>query len=265
MAGDWIKMRTNLWDDPRVARICDLTEQSEAAVVGGLYWLWSMADAHTEDGILPGLTLRAINRKTGLASFAEALVRVGWLKESDDGVCIVGFEEHNGASAKRRCQTAKRVANHGSTKDCEDKKRSTNAPLTHEALAIALNVSFDALAREEKRREELKNSVPNGTGGKPPGLTSKEMLWSQGIPLLIAAGVPEKNARSMLGGLCRAHGDEAVARVVADCAAIAPIEPVSWMQSALKVKVSPGAKRTQHTGFDTKDYKEGVNEDGTLV
>lgn len=30
MAGDWIKMRSNLWDDPRVTGICDLTDQKEA-------------------------------------------------------------------------------------------------------------------------------------------------------------------------------------------------------------------------------------------
>jgi len=48
VAGEWIKMRTNLWDDPRIARLCDLTDQSEATVIGGLYWLWAMADEHTE-------------------------------------------------------------------------------------------------------------------------------------------------------------------------------------------------------------------------
>lgn len=37
MAGDWIKMRGNLWDDPRVAKLCDLTDQGEAAIVGALY------------------------------------------------------------------------------------------------------------------------------------------------------------------------------------------------------------------------------------
>ena len=34
MAGDWIKMRTNLWDDPRVSRICDITGLAEAQVIG---------------------------------------------------------------------------------------------------------------------------------------------------------------------------------------------------------------------------------------
>ena len=66
MAGDRIKVRGNLWDDPRVGAVVDATESTEAAVVGALYWLWSTADQHTEDGFMPGLTLRQIDRKTGV-------------------------------------------------------------------------------------------------------------------------------------------------------------------------------------------------------
>jgi hypothetical protein len=111
MAGDWIKMRGNLWDDPRVAKLCDMTDQGEAAIVGALYWLWAAADQHTEDGCMPGLTLRQIDRKTGVAGFGAALVSIGWLVDDPQGVVIVGFEEHNGTSAKRRCIDAQRKAN----------------------------------------------------------------------------------------------------------------------------------------------------------
>lgn len=110
MAGEWIKMRTNLWDDPRVSRLCDLVDQPEAMVVGALYWLWAMADEHSEDGLLPGLTLRTIDRKTGVPGMGLALVQIGWLADSEAGVTVVNFAEHNGVSAKRRCSEAKRKA-----------------------------------------------------------------------------------------------------------------------------------------------------------
>ncbi len=110
MAGEWIKMRTNLWDDPRVSSLCDLTDQPEAMVVGGLYWLWAMADEHSEDGFLPGMTLRAVDRKTGVTGLGDALVQIGWVSASADGVQVINFDEHNGASAKRRCMEAKRKA-----------------------------------------------------------------------------------------------------------------------------------------------------------
>jgi hypothetical protein len=149
MAGDWIKMRGNLWDDPRVAALVDATETSEAAIVGGLYWLWATADQHTEDGFLPGLTLRQIDRKTGITGFGAALVSIGWLTEAMGGVVLENFTEHNGQSAKRRCTDAQRKANSrnlsASEADIEQTEDGQKAP--------------ECGAREEKRREE-KNIKP---------------------------------------------------------------------------------------------------------
>ncbi len=125
MAGEWIKMRTNLWNDPRVSRLCDLTDQPEAMIIGGLYWLWAMADEHSEDGFLPELTLRSIDRKTGVKGLGQALIDIGWMVELEDGLQVANFDEHNGASAKRRTMDAKRKANVRKVSACDaDKKRT---------------------------------------------------------------------------------------------------------------------------------------------
>ncbi len=170
MAGDWIKMRTNLWDDPRVGAIVDATDSSEAAVIGALYWLWAMADQHTEDGILPGLSLRQIDRKTGVPGFADALCRVGWLADHPEGVRITHFNEHNGESAKKRSQTAKRVAKH----------KTANAEVTHTALPNEKNRVSTALPREEKRREDI---PPTNVGGNAP---RKRVAPAQDCPADVA-------------------------------------------------------------------------------
>jgi hypothetical protein len=170
MAGDWIKMRGNLWDDPRVTCLVDLTDSSEALVVGALYWLWTTADQHTEDGRMPGLTLRQIDRKTGVQGIGNALVAVGWLEESEGSVTLLHFDEHNGESAKKRCQTAKRVAKH----------RSGNCDVTPEALPADDTSVTTALAREEKRREEEIPPIPP-EGGKPeaPSAQSRQPRQSR--------------------------------------------------------------------------------------
>lgn len=107
-ASDWMKMRTNLWDDPRVGRIVDETETGEAAIIGALYWLWAAADEHSVDGLLADMTFRQIDRKTGVKGFADAVARIGWIAESPEGVQIVRFDEHNGKSAKRRASESVR-------------------------------------------------------------------------------------------------------------------------------------------------------------
>lgn len=172
MAGDWIKMRGNLWDDPRVARIIDLTDSSEAAVIGALYWLWATADQHTEDGCMPGLTLRQIDRKTGVQGFGAALVAINWLRDDPQGVVLVSFEEHNGESAKRRCSDAKRKAgvrtlSESSRTDCgqdaDDLRRS-------------------AELEKEKSREEKKEEKPTAA----PWLTVPELV-SDGLSQNLSA------------------------------------------------------------------------------
>ena len=165
MAGDWIKMRGNLWDDPRVSKLCDLTDQSEAAIVGALYWLWAAADQHTEDGLMPGLTLRQIDRKTGVQGFGAALCQIGWLEDNPDGVRIVNFEEHNGTSAKRRCTDAQRKANVRNVSASDADKQQTESGQKTPNLG----------AREEKRREEEKTE--EAPSAKSPRGTALPKDW----------------------------------------------------------------------------------------
>lgn len=107
MSGDWIKMRCDLWDDPRVAALCDKLESNEAAVVGGLFRLWSIADQHSVDGLLIMMTPTALDRKVGLTGFADALEQIGWLANEPSGLRVTKFDEHNGESAKTRARNAK--------------------------------------------------------------------------------------------------------------------------------------------------------------
>jgi hypothetical protein len=163
MAGDWIKMRSNLWDDPRVARLVDLTESSEAAVVGALYWLWAAADQHSADGVMPGLTLRAIDRRTGVTGFGAAMAAIGWLIDHPDGVRVARFDEHNGDSAKRRLVDAKRKAG---GRGASGKERTNSG---QESENSGQNSEL-----EKEREKELTPTTPDGVvvasgaGATPP-------------------------------------------------------------------------------------------------
>jgi len=160
VAGDWIKMRGNLWDDPRVARLCDLTDATEAAIIGGLYWLWATADQHTEDGIMPGLTLRQIDRKTGIQGFGAGLCAISWVADHPEGIRLVNFEEHNGKSAKRRCMDAQRKAG---VRDLS--ANETDIPPTDDGQNAGL-----CGAREREREEEEKRTskAQETTSPRPP-------------------------------------------------------------------------------------------------
>lgn len=148
MAGDWIKMRSNLWDDPRIACLVEVTNSTEASVIGGLYWLWATADQHSEDGVMPGMTPRTIDRKSAVPGLGAALVTIGWIEDHPEGLHIMRFDEHNGTSAKKRAVTAKRVANHRG-----------NADVTLDALPDEYDGVTGALAREREREEVNQSST----------------------------------------------------------------------------------------------------------
>lgn len=243
MAGDWIKMRTNLWDDPRVSKMVDMTDTSEAQVIGALYWLWAMADQHSAEGFLPSLSFKQINRKVGVKGFGEALEAIGWGAELQDGVLIINFDDHNGASAKKRCQTARRVANHQAANAHEPKDGDS---------ANAACVST-ALAREEKRREEVnlssslrsegadradeKSTAPPATDGSGDD-SLLSAIYAVGRPLMLSGGCSGRSAGSLLGKLRKELGDLDALVTVEAMAREKPLDAAAWVAAAIKARQS---------------------------
>ena len=133
----WIKMRTDLREDPDViamaSRLGIVELSAEDRVVAKLLQIWSWADAQTADGNVPGVTPVWLDAYLCAPGFAEAMAAVGWLEVTDDGIVFPNFDVHMSESAKQRALTAKRVAK------ARGKKR--NAPIVTKVFP-------------EKRREE---------------------------------------------------------------------------------------------------------------
>jgi hypothetical protein len=140
MAGDWIKMRVDLQTHPKVFRMVSALQADRLRVIGGLHVAWSIFDTHSDDGVLHGYTVDAMDAVIGWPGFTQAMVDVEWASITDDHCLIMPrFEEHNGASAKRRANDSERKRN--------DRK---NKPVRNLSASEA-----DSLrTREEKRREE---------------------------------------------------------------------------------------------------------------
>ena len=108
MAGDWIKMRQDLHEDPAVVQIALLTDIDEDSVVGKLHKLWCWADKHTTDGTAPAITKTWVDRYVSKSGFADAMNIAGWISFSDSGVMFPSFDIHNGHSAKSRAEASVR-------------------------------------------------------------------------------------------------------------------------------------------------------------
>lgn len=108
MAGDWIPVRLDLFDDAAVVSLCRLCSSDNFAVVGRLVRLWGWASSQSLDGSIPRMTHQDIDRVVQRRGFAAALVKVGWLEVDDSGAHIPNFDRWLGNSAKRRLDAARR-------------------------------------------------------------------------------------------------------------------------------------------------------------
>lgn len=82
-------------------------------------------------------------------------------------------------------------------------------------------------------------SEPIGSGSADAPPDPADLIFGLGVPLLTAAGVSDRNARSMLGMQRKTHGDMAVIDALQRCADEKPLQPVPWLQAALKARVKP--------------------------
>jgi len=173
MAGDWIKMRSNLRDDPRVVALARTLEEDRHTVVGRLHAFWSWADQHSSDGTLSRCDRDWVDEYVSRRGFGSALVSVGWLEERDDGLAIPEFEKHNGDSAKARAMASQRK-----------RRQRSRGSVTKGAGQSSRSDRDEGVTREEKRREEekkKKNKKKKGGSGatsQHPGPDD----WRQGVP-----------------------------------------------------------------------------------
>lgn len=105
---NWIKIRTHLLTHPHVVRIASALCLHGVHVLGALVHTWSVADSHADGDLLKNMTPEALDSLVSIPGFAAELAKVGWIIVRDDGLQLVNYEEHNGATAKRRALEAKR-------------------------------------------------------------------------------------------------------------------------------------------------------------
>lgn len=218
MAGDWIKMRCNLLDDPAVLAISAVVGLDEYAVTGRLLKLWSWADQQTTDGNARGVTnvtARAwLDRYLSCPGLADALVAVGWLEIDESGMRIPNFDRHNGQSGKQRAVTSKRVKKHREQCNAE-----TVTPIVTSGVTPTVTKPLP-----EKRRVlqegNTKTSLPSKTSSelaKPPsgsgkGFDEKDLKDPAKIIAYaqrrgIDTSVHENRLRVLAAALCASAGD----------------------------------------------------------
>lgn len=163
MAGDWIKMRSDLRDDPAVFKIAMLTKLDRFNVVGRLAAFWGWTDKHAVDGRVDGATVEVVDDVVAFPGFADALKAAGWLRVDASSVYIPNHERHNIESGKERSLKNARQAKWRA-------KKALEAAQFVDGFVdgdVDASSSTKTSTREEKRREESSSLRSEESAGKP--------------------------------------------------------------------------------------------------
>jgi len=122
----WIKFDHTTLNKPEVFLISQRLEINRAETLGHLVALWVWFDQVSEDGTIKGN--KAMVDSLSLPGFADTLIELNWLREIGDKLELPNFCNHNGQTAKQRCQAQSRQAKfrnnaNGVTKPPLEKRR----------------------------------------------------------------------------------------------------------------------------------------------
>jgi hypothetical protein len=170
MAGEWIKMAVGLRTHPKVVRMATMLKADRLRVVGGLHAVWGLFDTHSVAGQLDGYTAEVMDADLGWKGFTAAMLAVGWLEETPEGVAAPDYEEHNGPNAKRRAMETSRKG--------RSRNKSADGPHDEhdECGQVSASDADKMRNREEKRREEEPPIAPKGAVD-PPGFAEFWATW----------------------------------------------------------------------------------------
>jgi len=200
MAGDWIKMRTDLYRDPKISVMADVLMDEEGdlagyvdqhcqrnmtvtrnvtrnACVGALLSVWGVMRHRGvrigDDLVCMGVGLWVLDDIADMPGFGNAMESTGWVQENDQGLIFPRFfDEYNvEPDGKNKSKNAERQARY------RDRKRLTFTPESNVTSNVTHNVTVTP--RIEESREEksvLENPLNPPKGGESadfPGVHQK--------------------------------------------------------------------------------------------
>jgi uncharacterized protein YdaU (DUF1376 family) len=103
---------------------------------------------------------------------------------------------------------------------------------------------------------EAKASGADAPGGQSP----EEIIFGYGVPLLVNAGTPEKQARSFLGKLRSGYEDAQIVEALRNCIKAKAVQPLEYLAKALPPKDAPKkvAWHETNAGVEAMGVKLGL-------
>lgn len=185
-----------------------------------LLMLWMVAWEQTPCGSLPdddALIAARLDMAPKACAKARDTLRRGWWKADDGRLYHQAITQHVLRMIEKRAKEAARK--HGN-------RHGSPAP-----------VPRDNTGTDDTRTSNTGTNVSEAIASAAAAAQSDraEAVFVLGVPLLTAAGVTEKNARSFLGRLKKFNSDGAIVAAIDRCVKAHAVQPVEFLQGCLKV------------------------------
>lgn len=218
-----------------------------------LLMLWTVAWQQVPCGSMPSddalIAARLGMKLTAFKKAKDVLMRGWWL--ADDARLYHGtIAERVLDMLGRKESDRKRKAEYRARMEAERKAAEVSSvpPMSHGTDA---GQTLDSIVRDGTSTGtgtgiKTKNlSVPDGTdaAASPPGLSAKEAIFHVAVPWLVERGVPDKNARSLMGGAIKQLGDDGAWGLSQQFMREQPIEPAAWVAAAINAQIKPSSGR----------------------
>lgn len=186
MAEDWVKMRTDLYRDPKVCVMADILLEPDGSLaryinqhcqrdmtvtrnvmrnvtVGALVSVWGVMRLRGkpvgDDLVCHGVTISVIDDIADLPGFGDAMEQVGWVLNGAEGLIFPRFfEDYNvDPEASSKQKAAERQRRFRERQKAESDGENNVTRNSESNVTGDVTVTSQSNYREEKRREEKKH------------------------------------------------------------------------------------------------------------
>lgn len=114
---------------------------------------------------------------------------------------------------------------------------------------------------------DTSNTEPKGSDATASPAAVADPIWGAGLAFLIRKGVPDRQARSLLGKVKQACGDIEAGALLADAEAQDITDPAPWLMAAAsqrRARAGPNGQQPQSKTLTAIQTLQGMKSNGTV-
>lgn len=219
----WYRAYEGTVTDPKLAEAAMVADCSRSVAIASWHLILENA-AVLNDGGRIDLPARRI-----AAALCEPLATVGALVEAFEAIGLLAGSH---VAAWKRRQYESDSSTERARRSRQKKKESTtcNGDATLQPAAVT----------PPETETETESSEGKPSGASPPlpssALDIQKAIFGTGVAVLTDGGIPDRQARSVIGRWRKEYSDGAVLTVLSRCQVERPTQPIEWITRALQAE-----------------------------